>query len=338
MNKREVVIAALEGKDVPYTPWSFSFTQEPLAELKKHYNTNDVAKTVGNHLLSLGNPVGFFEDLGNNLFRDVFGVVWDRTADKDIGNVSELVLPEPTVQGLKLPNPDDDVFHFGVREAIDANPDLFKVYPIGFSLFERAWTLRGMENLMMDFVVNPEFVEELLTKIADFNIALVERALKYDIDGIYFGDDWGQQHGLLMGPALWRKFILPQITRMYSAVRRAGKYVFIHSCGDVDELFDDLYNAGVNCFNPFQPEVMDVESLFKQYKGRLAFHGGLSTQKTLPFGTVDDVRRQSRKLLQMGRGGSYIFAPAHAVESDAPLANILAFIDEAQNQQLAVGN
>ena len=333
MNKREVVIATLEGKDVPYTPWSFSFTQEPLAELKKYYKTDDISKATGNHLLHLGNPVGFFEDMGSNLFRDVFGVVWDRTADRDIGNVSGCVLPEPTAKDLKLPNPDAPVFHTGVREAIAANPDLFKVYPVGFSLFERAWTLRGMENLMMDFVVNPQFVEDLLTKIADFNIALVERALQYDIDGIYFGDDWGQQHGLLMGPALWRKFILPQITRMYAAVRKTGRYVFIHSCGDVDELFDDLYNAGVNCFNPFQPEVMDVESLFKQYKGRLSFHGGLSTQKTLPFGTVDEVRHESRKLLQMGRQGGYIFAPAHAVESDAPLENILAFIDEANNQQ-----
>ncbi len=325
-------MAALEGRDVPYTPWSFSFTYEPREELKKYYNTDAVEKAVGNHLLQLGNPIGVFEDLGNNLFRDVFGVLWDRTADKDIGNVSGLVLPEPTVQDLKLPDPDAPGFHTGVREAIAANPDIFKVYSIGFSLFERAWTLRGMENLMMDFVVNPQFVEELLTKIADFNVALVERAVQYDIDGIYFGDDWGQQHGLLMGPAIWRKFILPQVTRMYAAVRNAGKYVFIHSCGDVDELFDDLYNAGVNCFNPFQPEVMDVESLFKQYEGRLSFHGGLSTQKTLPFAAVDDVRRESRKLLKMGRNGRYIFAPAHAVESDAPLENIMAFIDEAMNQ------
>ena len=87
---------------------------------------------------------------------------------------------------------------------------------------------------------------------------------------------------------------------MYGVVREAGKFVMIHSCGDVDELFDDLVAAGLNCFNPFQPEVMDVYALLPRYRGRLAFHGGLSTQKTLPFGTPDDVRAETRRLLELG--------------------------------------
>ena len=82
----------------------------------------------------------------------------------------------------------------------------------------------------------------------------------------------------------------------------------IHSCGDVDELFDDLIGIGVNCFNPFQPEVMDVFALMKQYKGRLAFHGGLSTQKTLPYGSIATVKAETVKLLKAGRQGGYIFA------------------------------
>lgn len=119
---------------------------------------------------------------------------------------------------------------------------------------------------------------------------------------------------------------------MYSAVREAGKYVFIHSCGDVDELFDDLIAIGVNCFNPFQPEVMDVVALLKRYHGRLAFHGGLSTQKTLPYGSVADVRKEARMLLDLGHAGGYIFAPAHAVEGDVPLENMLAFIELVKAQ------
>ena len=120
--------------------------------------------------------------------------------------------------------------------------------------------MRGMQNLLMDFYDHPDFVHEFLNAIADYNIAQVNEALKYDIDAVYFGDDWGQQRGLQMGPKLWRKFILPVLKRMYGAVHAGDKYVFIHSCGDVDELFDDLIDIGLNCFNPFQPEVMDVES------------------------------------------------------------------------------
>lgn len=185
---------------------------------------------------------------------------------------------------------------------------------------------------MMDFYDAPEFVHELLSAIADYDIAQVTEALKYDIDAVYFGDDWGQQHGLIMGARHWREFILPQLRRMYGTVRAAGKFQMIHSCGDVDELFDDLVEAGVNCFNPFQPEVMDVAMLMSKYKGRLAFHGGLSTQRTLPHGTVDDVLGESRRLLKLGGEGGYIFAPAHAVEGDVPLGNMLCFIDEVREQ------
>ena len=138
---------------------------------------------------------------------------------------------------------------------------------------------------MMDFYDNPGFVRELLETIAEYNIAQVRRALGFDIDAVYFGDDWGAQHGLQMGPAQWRSFILPVLARMYGEVRRAGKLVMIHSCGDVDELFDDLVGIGLSCFNPFQPEVMDVHALLGAWRGRLAFHGGLSTQRVLPYGS-----------------------------------------------------
>jgi len=259
-------------------------------------------------------------------------VVWDRSVDKDIGIVRGTVLSEPTLKGYRFPDPLDPRFFEDIPSKIARLGDRFRVFQIGFSLCERAWTLRGMQSLLMDFVDHPGFVRELLNVIADYNIAQVGGALRYEIDGVYFGDDWGQQHGLQMGPKLWREFILPVLRRMYAAVRDAGKYVFIHSCGDVDELFPDLVEAGVNCFNPFQPEVMDVFELMEAYQGRLSFLGGLSTQRTLPYGTVEDVRRDTLRLLGHGLKGNYIFAPAHDVEGDVPLENMLAFMQVLQEQ------
>ena len=332
LTKREVVRLVLEGKRPPYVPWSMGFTVEAKAKLGKHFGCDDVEVPLENHLVKLGSDIGFFTDLGGNRVEDVFGVVWDRSIDRDIGNVEGCVLAEPTLDGYRFPDPLDARFFESIEPRIQQFPDRFRVYQIGFSLYERAWTLRGMENLLVDFLEHPAFVHELLTKIADYNIAQVNEVLKHDIDAVYFGDDWGQQRGLQMGPATWREFIYPQLKRMYAVVRAAGKYVMIHSCGDVDELFDDLVAAGLNCFNPFQPEVMDVFALLPKYRGRLAFHGGLSTQKTLPFGSVDDVRAETLRLLEVGADGGYIFAPAHDVEGDVPLENMLAMIDTVQSQ------
>ena len=332
LSRRQVVDEVLQHRRPPYVPWSFGFTKEARDALEAHFGGVDLEDALGNHLLQLGQEIGFFTDIGDNRVQDVFGVVWDRSVDKDIGVVQGCVLARPTLAGYEFPDPLDDQYFRDIPSKIANYGDRFRVFQIGFSLYERAWTLRGLENLMMDLYDNPTFVKALLNSIADYNIAQLQKAMNYDIDAVYFGDDWGQQTGLQMGPQKWREFILPVLTRMYGAVKAEGKYVFIHSCGKVDELFDTLVGIGLDCFNPFQPEVMDVLSLMERHRSRLTFHGGLSTQQTLPYGTPDDVLRESETLLRAGQAGGYLFAPAHDVEGDVPLENILTFIAAAQGQ------
>jgi uroporphyrinogen decarboxylase len=148
-----------------------------------------------------------------------------------------------------------------------------------------------------------------------------------------FGDDWGMQTGLIMGPKAWDEFIKPRIQKMYGLVRSKGKLVFIHCCGKVDRLFPELIDCGVDVFNPFQPEVMDVFEIKNKYGDRLSFFGGISVQKTLPYGTVADVRDEVRRLLDVvGRKGGYIAAPSHAIPADAKPENIAAAIEVLQSQ------
>ena len=136
-----------------------------------------------------------------------------------------------------------------------------------------------------------------------------------------------------MGPVLWRRYILPRVSQLYGLVKSRGKRVFIHCCGQVEELFPDLIEAGVDVFNPFQPEVMDVESVKARYGSRLTFFGGISTQKTLPYGTVAQVREETKRLIQrIGKDGGYIAAPAHDIPRDAKPENIAAMIEVLRNQ------
>ena len=332
MTRREVIRAVLEGRRPPYVPWGMGFTARAREKLDAHYGKGNLDRVLGHHFLSLGTGVGSMEDVGGGRVRDIFGVVWNRSVDRDIGVVEGRVLPEPSLAGLRLPDPCAERFFQDIPAAIARRPDLFRSYNVGFSLFERAWTFRGMEELMVDFYEHPDFVRGLLRTIADWNIAHVRVAMRHEVDAVHFGDDWGAQRGLLMGPDLWREFIKPELARMYAAVRAEGRFVSIHSCGDVDELFDDLVGIGLNCFNPFQPEVMDTAALLAQYRGRLAFHGGFSTQRTLPFASPAEVRTEARRLLELGRSGGLIFAPAHAVPGDAPVENLVAMIEEVAAQ------
>ena len=116
-------------------------------------------------------------------------------------------------------------------------------------------------------------------------------------------------------------------------MKSRGKRVFIHSCGKVDELFPELIECGLDVFNPFQPEVIDVYEAKRRYGDRLSFYGGISTQKTLPYGTTSDVKDEVRRLLDsIGKNGGYIASPAHDVPRDAKPENIAAMIETLQSQ------
>jgi len=131
-----------------------------------------------------------------------------------------------------------------------------------------------------------------------------------------------------MGGALWRRFILPRARRLYEYARSRGWIVIIHSCGDIVELLPDLIEAGVQVVNPFQPEVMDLAAVKQEFGRDLAFLGGMSVQRTLPFGAPARVREESRRLLnEIGAGGGFVFAPSHMLTDDVPVANVLAMLD-----------
>lgn len=333
MTKKERVKLAIAHQETDIVPYNIGFTIPAWEKLVAYLGREPTIEELGLHIVALSaTPLDAWVEVKPGFWRDEFGVIWNRTVDKDIGNPKP-IFSEPSLGDYRFPNPDDPERYSHFPAFIEAHKDKFILCEIGFSLFERAWSMRGMENFLIDMKENPSFVHELLDAIADFNIRIIRNAVKYPIDGFYFGDDWGQQRGLIMGPILWREFIKPRLRMMYEEVHKAGLPVFIHSCGDIQQLFPELIEIGVNVFNPFQPEVMDIFEMKRKYGDRLTFFGGISVQRLLPFGTPQEIRRETRRILrEIGKGGGYIASPSHAIPKDVPVENILALIETFQNQ------
>jgi uroporphyrinogen decarboxylase len=334
MTPRERVIAAVEHRQPDAVPYHVTFTAPAREALARYYGDPDFESELGNCLTVLRTRMPYRDVEGMpGVQEDEFGVRWDRSVDTDIGTVCNTAVSRDTLTTCSFPDPCDPRRFAHFPSALENRGNRFVLASLAFTMFERAWTLAGMETVLMAMIDDPGFADELFDRILAFDLELVRKALSYDIDGMRFGDDWGQQRGLIMGPTLWRKYILPRVSQLYGLVKSRGKRVFIHCCGQVEELFPDLIEAGVDVFNPFQPEVMDVESVKKRYGSSLTFFGGISTQKTLPYGTEAQVREETRRLIQrVGKQGGYIAAPAHDIPKDAKPENVAAMIEVLKNQ------
>jgi uroporphyrinogen decarboxylase len=334
MTRRERVAVSLEHRQPDRVPYNIRFTEPAREKMARWYGDARFEEKLGNCLVTLSTePRGGWRQVRPGIWEDQFGVQWDRSIDADIGNVSNLVLTRENLLSYRFPDPEDPSRFADHERRIAQAGDAYVVTDLGFSLFERAWTLAGMETVLMAMADDASFAHGLLDRILEFNLRIIEKACGLPIDAMMFGDDWGHQRGVIMGPALWREFIKPRVRRMYALVKAKGKKVFIHSCGKVDELFPDLIECGLDMFNPFQPEVMDVFEMKRRYGDRLSFYGGISTQKTLPYGTPAQVRDEVRRLIEkVGKSGGFIAAPAHDVPKDAAPECIAAMIEALRDQ------
>ena len=334
MTPRERVLAALEHRQPDATPYHVTFTSPARRAMAEHCGNPDFEESLGNCLEIVRTRLPVEDVPGRpGVQRDEFGVLWDRSIDTDIGTVCNTAVSPGNLGAYRFPDPEDPRRFAGFDAALGKRGERLVIATIAFTLFERAWTLAGMENLLVAMIEDAGFVNELFDRILDYDMRVARIALSFPIDGMRFGDDWGQQRGLIMGPVLWRRFIRPRIARLYGMVKAAGKRVFIHSCGRVEEILPDLIDAGVDAFNPFQPEVMDVRRMKELHGAALTFFGGISTQRTLPYATPEETRREVEGLIQtIGRGGGFIAAPAHDIPRDARPENVAAMLDVLRGQ------
>ena len=214
---------------------------------------------------------------------------------------------------------------------IKENTDAYVLVTIWGSHFEKANFARGIENFLADIAGEPEFAQRLLDFIIHKNIVMLENIIHTPgIDGILLGSDWGSQKDLLMSPTAWKTMIAPGEQKEYDLLHSAGIDVWVHSCGDIRRILPDLTTMGVDALNPVQPECMDIYELKDKYGDKITFWGGISTQKTLPYGTPDEVAAETRAVAAyLGKNGGFITAPAQEIQADVPFENLCALIDTA---------
>jgi len=328
LTHHERVLMAVQHRQPDRVPYYFSFTGDAARKLEAYYSTSNLDLTLENDMVRYSPRSLMMREVRPGFFQDEFGVVWNRMVDKDIGIPEDYQLEHRSLEGYAFPDPYDPQRYHHLPDFIKTYPTCFRLLSFSLTLFERSWSLRSMPELMVDMLEAPEWVEELFDALTAYQMKVLEEFLKYDIHGVLFGDDWGQQRGMLFSPHAWRRFIKPRLAELIGAVKRAGKVAMIHSCGKVQELFPDFIEIGVDVFNPFQPDVMDVYQVKRQYGDRISFYGGMSIQGMLPHGTPGQIRDETRRLMdEIGRGGGFIIGPSHHMPGDIPVDNMVAFFE-----------
>jgi uroporphyrinogen decarboxylase len=333
MTKRERVIQALRHKETDIVPYNITFTQPMAEKMTALLECADLGRAFNNHFCTF--TLWRFTEVQNDIFQDEAGVLWDKSKDKDIGVVCNRLIPVLEDRDFKLPGLDKTFMRSGLSWLKENKQDAFGLFDIGMTLYERSWTLRGVENLLMDMIDSPGALHALLDEITAYLHEALDMALDCDfVDGVLFGDDWGTQRGLIMGTDRWREFFKPRFKSLYEKVKSRGKFVLQHSCGHIEDIFGDLIDIGLDCYQTFQPEVYNIEKIKAAYGRDLAFWGGISTQSLLPFGTPERVAEETARTLRiMGKDGGYIAAPAHDVPGDVPVENLMSMWNALKNQQ-----
>ena len=201
------------------------------------------------------------------------------------------------------------------------------------TIFERAWQIRGLDQLLMDFLENEEVADLLLDRETRHAKARAQRFAAAGADILYLGDDVGMQDRLIMSVQVWDRFLRDRMAQIIDAAREAKPDILVmyHSDGYIDPLVPRLIDIGVDVLDPVQPECMDPAAIKHTYGDRLSFHGTLGIQHTLPFGTPEEVRRETRERIEtVGKGGGLFLAPTHSIAPEVPYENIHAFVAAAR--------
>lgn len=339
MTSRDRVISAINHKEVDRVPFDFWAEKPSLERLYSFLNTRDLDSILNKFNVDIRH-IDVEEPKEKKLgsfYQNFWGEryiyknsIWGPTREDIPGALSEI----KTFKELKnFDWPKNSDFNYSL---IGKQCDKYKDYAImyGFAdIWQRPCLVRGMENALMDFYINPEWVHFLGRKFTDFYIEDYKNAYKASngrIDIFLVISDLGSQNAPLISVELFNEFIAPYLVEIVDTIHDLGAYAMYHSCGMVYPFIEKLIEIGIDILDPIQPVAseMSPQNLKENFGDRLSFHGGIDVQKLLSQGSPEQVRNEINNYLDIfGKEGGYICSPSHLFQPDIPPENILAFYE-----------
>jgi len=360
MNSRERVETCLDHRQPDRVPIDFWVSGEIRARLMEHYGVPDmepVLERFGVDFRYIDGPAYIGPELASGpdgSREDHFGVprrtVHYGEGEKS-GNYSEVaafpLAHARTVDEVesyaKWPNP--DWFDYdAVREQARRARETGRVVVFMGDRLNRcaqlkpAMYLRGVEQILMDVYINPEIAQAIFGRITGFYVEYAVRTLQAaegNIDILFTGDDFGMQENMFLPLQKWRAFLREGFRNFIEIGHRFGCMVAHHTCGFVVPLIPDFIECSLDILNPLQPDVrgLDLSAMKREFGSRICFHGGISIQRTMPFGTAGDIRREVRDRFEaLAADGGYVFCTAHNIQADTPLENVAALLEAYRGQ------
>ena len=233
---------------------------------------------------------------------DEWGAVWANIGSMTLGQVKDFPLKDwGDFERMTIPNIHDPR-RWTCLEGVRQKAGERFLLGNGISIYERVHFIRGLENTWMDIHTAPEELGRLVDVLVEMNLAAIQRYAELGFDGLIFTDDWGLQNRLMISPAAWRKIWKPRYARIFEAAHAAGLHNFLHSCGHIVDILDDLIEIGLEAIHMDQQENMGLELLGKRFGGRLTFFAPVDIQKTMANGTLEEIRQYCRAMVRaLGR-------------------------------------
>lgn len=352
MKPRDRVLMALNHEEPDRCPMQASFTPEFAERLRADMavgsgnthnphgggNTYQLERLLGEDMLltSVGWANSYYQD--DKPYTDEWGVGWNiqhYETPFGTGYYTEIaghpLADDLAIETYTPPDPKRPELYTASEEMIRTFKDEY--YLVGVTvttIFEAAWALRGLTQMMMDMAVNPDLANRILDIPYLYHLEAAKRLVEMGVDMIWTGDDVGSQHRMLISPAMWRKYLKPRMANFIAELKGINPEVKIayHSDGNIYPIIPELIDIGLDVLNPIQPASMDPAKLKEDFGDQLCFWGSMDVQFTLPFGSPQDVEDEVRlRLKTIGKGGGLLLSPTHHVQLDTSLENFWAMVN-----------